>query len=599
LIARSNGPPDGKTGAPGEGLCTECHGTNQGDGNLTVSGIPVSYEPGLPYLLTVELSDPGQSRWGFEITAIDASGNGAGQFSINDVINTQLSDNAEPGRDYMKHTNTGTYNGVGDGPVYWAFEWTAPSAETGEVDFYAAGNAANGNGNNAGDFIYTFMGTSTPPLGACCLSDGSCLDNIPQADCEEPSGLAGVWRGDGSVCLDDNNGNLIDDACEAIYPAGACCLSGGLTCITTTEQACANADGDYQGDDTQCLGDADPQNGIDDACESAISPKAWIQLPDLEPTGMDVYASNQIIIPPTVLADDFECTQTGPITKIVIWGSFYRDNHSYQHCYPRFMVSIHEDIPAVPGQTHSRPGQLRWSKLFGPTGYGCEVYASGLNEGFYMPCFDHHYEPNADFTCYMYTFTINSDHFIQEGTPENPVVYWIDVQAEVLYLGGTPDLYFGWKTSVNHWNDDATWAIGSDEPGGDPLVWEELRYPNEHPYAGESIDMAFAIFGSSACDCEPGECDGTPPIDILDIVHLIDYKFKECPPGAGLGTCPPPSPYAVCSGDADCNCIVDILDIVHMIDFKFKECPPGAGFGTCPPPCSCEEWVSECGLPIQ
>jgi hypothetical protein len=100
------------------------------------------------------------------------------------------------------------------------------------------------------------------------------------------------------------------------------------------------------------------------------------------------------------------------------------------------------------------------------------------------------------------------------------------------------------------------------------------------------------------CDCDPGECDGGSPIDILDIVHLIDYKFKECPPGAGLGTCPPPTPYSVCSGDADCNCIVDILDIVRMIDWKFKECPPGAGVGTCPAPCSCEEWVSQCGVTI-
>jgi hypothetical protein len=100
------------------------------------------------------------------------------------------------------------------------------------------------------------------------------------------------------------------------------------------------------------------------------------------------------------------------------------------------------------------------------------------------------------------------------------------------------------------------------------------------------------------CDGQPGECDGASPIDILDIIHLIDYKFKQCPPGAGLGTCPPPTPYTICSGDADCNCLVDILDIIHLIDWKFKECPIGAGIGTCPPPCSCEEWQATCGWPI-
>jgi hypothetical protein len=98
-----------------------------------------------------------------------------------------------------------------------------------------------------------------------------------------------------------------------------------------------------------------------------------------------------------------------------------------------------------------------------------------------------------------------------------------------------------------------------------------------------------------ACNCRPGDADGVLPIDILDIVHLIDFKFKGCPPGSPIGTCPPPTPYMVCSGDADCNCIMDILDIVLMIDWKFKGCPPEAPVGTCPPPCSCGEWHDQCG----
>jgi hypothetical protein len=130
----------------------------------------------------------------------------------------------------------------------------------------------------------------------------------------------------------------------------------------------------------------------------------------------------------------------------------------------------------------------------------------------------------------------------------------------------------------------------------------EIKWPSgtvQTLYTYGADQKVKIIEPSGSCDCTPGECDGAAPIDILDIVHLIDYKFKECPPGAGLGTCPPPTPYAICSGDADCNCIVDILDIVLMIDYKFKECPPGAGFGTCPPPCSCEAWVAQCGTPIQ
>ena len=31
------------------------------------------------------------------------------------------------------------------------------------------------------------------------------------------------------------------------------------------------------------------------------------------------------------------------------------------------------------------------------------------------------------------------------------------------------------------------------------------------------------------CDCQPGECDGIEPINILDIVYLINYIYKSGP----------------------------------------------------------------------
>jgi len=89
----------------------------------------------------------------------------------------------------------------------------------------------------------------------------------------------------------------------------------------------------------------------------------------------------------------------------------------------------------------------------------------------------------------------------------------------------------------------------------------------------------FEISGS--CDCEPGECDGVPPLNILDIVYLIDYKYKE---GSE------PIPHPICSGDPYLDCTVNILDIVYLINFKYKNGPP---------PGSCRDWVMECGLPIR
>jgi hypothetical protein len=70
-----------------------------------------------------------------------------------------------------------------------------------------------------------------------------------------------------------------------------------------------------------------------------------------------------------------------------------------------------------------------------------------------------------------------------------------------------------------------------------------------------------------------GDVDGNRMVDLLDIVYMIDNKFKDGP-----------LPDPIESADVNDDGTFDILDIVHMIDFKFKECPPGAGMGTCPPP---------------
>ena len=54
-------------------------------------------------------------------------------------------------------------------------------------------------------------------------------------------------------------------------------------------------------------------------------PAKWVQMPDLQ-NGMDVYDTFSPLLPYNkILADDFKCTQTGPITSIHIWGSWLND----------------------------------------------------------------------------------------------------------------------------------------------------------------------------------------------------------------------------------------------------------------------------------
>jgi len=151
----ANNPPNRRTGAPGESLCSGCHSTyaeNSGDGILSISGFPSSYDPLTTYALTVTLSDPGQSRWGFEVAVKDSNSLQAGTLTITDATNTISG--LLSGITYIKQTSAGTYAGTANGPVTWGLNWTAPASGTGKVYFYVSGVAANDNGSSSGDYCY-------------------------------------------------------------------------------------------------------------------------------------------------------------------------------------------------------------------------------------------------------------------------------------------------------------------------------------------------------------------------------------------------------------------------------------------------------------
>lgn len=161
--AFSSGPPNGRTNAPGEGVCTECHASfalNSGGGTFAVTGAPTQYAPNTAYTITVTINQTGQSRWGFELVALTASGQQAGTITVTDAANTQTS--VSNGKTYIKHSSAGTRSGQ-PGPTSWSFVWTSPATDLGVITFYAAGNAADNDGSHDGDRIYTTTAQSGPP----------------------------------------------------------------------------------------------------------------------------------------------------------------------------------------------------------------------------------------------------------------------------------------------------------------------------------------------------------------------------------------------------------------------------------------------------
>jgi hypothetical protein len=69
---------------------------------------------------------------------------------------------------FIEHTLAGTRPGT-TGSATFEFDWTPPATNSGNVVLYAAGNAANGDGNVTGDHIYNAsveLSVSTPPAPA-------------------------------------------------------------------------------------------------------------------------------------------------------------------------------------------------------------------------------------------------------------------------------------------------------------------------------------------------------------------------------------------------------------------------------------------------
>jgi hypothetical protein len=185
------------------------------------------------------------------------------------------------------------------------------------------------------------------------------------------------------------------------------------------------------------------------------------QLPDLN--GWDVNATN-----PKVLADDWQCTGSGPVSDIHFWGSWKQD---LVGTVTSFHLSIHADVPGQPG-VPSHPGPVLWYEDI--TNFVIRSYDPTSNEGWYDPNTGQYVKPDHQHY-FQYNITnIPNPYFQTLGT-----IYWLDISANVLETGRQ----WGWKTSLDHWNDDAVWG---DFPNPN---WTELI----DPISGTSLDMAFVI----------------------------------------------------------------------------------------------------------
>lgn len=192
------------------------------------------------------------------------------------------------------------------------------------------------------------------------------------------------------------------------------------------------------------------------------------QLPD--PFGLDVDIWNAPV------GDDWTCSQSGPVSDIHFWYSWFQDR---EVPIRSVTVEIYDNVEATlpPDPLPSQPGNRLWGRTFLDGEFTTRLAGTG-NQGFYQPrgfgdpiLGDHQ-------LYYQLNITGIDDPFIQKKDE----VYWLVLDATP-DPGSTEFVGLGWKTSRDRHLDAAVFLLSPDNP-----VWRVVSPPGIGP-----VDMAFVI----------------------------------------------------------------------------------------------------------
>jgi hypothetical protein len=209
-MSYSNNPPNGKTNAPGDGYCTECHGSgNPGgfDGDITITGLPDTVLSGQTYALTITSSNPNglAERAGFQLVVLNSSNQNFGTLSSSDPNGTVT---PSGGRTYFEHDPSQLFDSNNE--ASWYFSWKAPAVSGSEsFTIYAASNIANNNGDDTGDYIIS--------------------RTFPRVAINEPDPLNVTVSGTNISCNGQNNGSATANPTGGTAPYSYSWSSGQST----------------------------------------------------------------------------------------------------------------------------------------------------------------------------------------------------------------------------------------------------------------------------------------------------------------------------------------------------------------------------------
>ena len=259
-------PPNAKTGAPGEGLCSDCHSTDNPDnlqGDIIISGIPETITPNTTYSVTITITKESNlaSDAGFQWTVLKSPEN----TFVGVVENPSASSTIEEQSNRFYHEHAPASDFGSQTSVSWSADWTSPGAfeENATITFYAAGILGNGGDGDNGDlplntqFSTVLQGTGNPVFSASIdnVSNVTCNgDNDGSATAVTTNGTAPfsyIWSngantatitdlsaGNYSVTISDN---FMNTATASIFISEPPALSGFIS--NQTDITCINGEG--------------------------------------------------------------------------------------------------------------------------------------------------------------------------------------------------------------------------------------------------------------------------------------------------------------------------------------------------------------------
>ncbi len=214
-------------------------------------------------------------------------------------------------------------------------------------------------------------------------------------------------------------------------------------------------------------------------------PFKWEQPPETEFYALQVNAA-----PGYLLADDFVCDKTGPLTGISIYGSWLNNDPPAGGVGDAvFTLAIHDAIPNGEG---TMPGNVLWTHTYQPGEFEYQFIIYEQNFDWQNPD-GSGYLVSPNMACIRYDFEIPEGDFKQEGTPYLPKKYWLTLQVSsgTNYLFGWNSTYHDEKIGVTS-SGNGMWTTGTEPYNG---IWDSVFYANGHPYEGDPVGFAFDIKG--------------------------------------------------------------------------------------------------------